>query len=463
MRNGLLIAALLAADTLWLYALWTMLSRLIGQASTVFPLWVIGGVITVGFFATRAVREASNSLSTTAQVVLGGATMFIAVACMPWPQVLGFGARVVWPITWATGALSSASIASLILVCLGCALAWRRGVRHAFEPPDQSRIMFVFKLGLAVVCVATLAELGCQCDLRALPTSAAFLAIALGALALERLAPSTELSSDWARTIARALTIVAATTAALGFIGANFGTTALSVVGELWRVVVTALIQLLTFVLTPVLALLFSLVEWLKSRGSGRGDGSAGTIDPPAPFEWSKLAPVQTWGDSLLTLIELGLVAVFFLLLARVLFQRRRRRMAPRWGDSLIEREALAAPSSTRWQFLRGLWNEWLPDWLTGHETPTSVDSRGPAGSGPVALYFETLSLARSRGHVFDRTKTPNERVAPLVASLPTAPVNAITDAFNQARYGHGGPSKDESELLKAQLHAHRDPPRVES
>ncbi|MEM7250237.1 MAG: DUF4129 domain-containing protein [Pseudomonadota bacterium] len=448
MRSALLYGTLLIAEALWIFCLWTMLSHLIGQHGPVLGWWPTLAIAAFAFALGLLINPLPNGLALTLQLGFGGASAYLAIALVPWPETVSLAERLTWPLTLVREDFSSVTVASAVLAGFGAALAWRRGIRHTAEPPDQPRVLFVFKLGLAVVCVAALAQWACGCELYALPTGTAFLGLALTALAVERLAPDANLGRDWTNTLLRAAAAVAIGTILLGFVGAHFGNPALSVLGDLWRTVITALIKVLTFLLAPILKGLFWLVEWLRAQlpGGQTTDGIS-RIEAPRPIEWTQLAPLDGWGSSFFTLLEFLLVGLFFFLLVRVLFQSRRRTMDPPWSDARIERERIVTASDeSETGFLRRWLGEFLPQWL--RTDPERQDENEPLRPGAVALYFRTLREGRQRGHLWRASDTPNERQGALAQLMPWAPVREITALFNAVRFGAHPNQSAESERL---------------
>ncbi|MCH9671201.1 MAG: DUF4129 domain-containing protein [Gammaproteobacteria bacterium] len=312
--------------------------------------------------------------------------------------------------------------------------------------------MFLFKLGITVMSINTLAELGCECELGALPIGLVFLLAALAALALERIAPSTQMDVGWTATLMRTLATIFAFAAVAGFLAAQFGGGALSGLGVLWRTLVNWLVSALMFVLGPLLRALFGFIAWLRERlGNNDRDLSDGPFGKLEPFSWSKLPPVERWGESALGFIELALVALFFLILLRIVFSMKRPKANGLWQSQIIERESLRGARESRLAFLKGFLRDLLPDWLVA--TPSSTSAGMTADrSGPIGLYFDMLRLGIERGHELNRTATPSERIGPLSQALDTAPVREITEDFNHALYGEQPDQGARSEALRKDL-----------
>ena len=225
---------------------------------------------------------------------------------------------------------------------------------------------------------------------------------------------------------------------ALGLTAGAFGRGGLELLFTAWVYLSDAIVWTLSALLQTVLDALMASLTWLEEKDI-IGQTAAGSEAQTPPW-WQRLAfdPRSPIVDTLAELLQV----IFLLLLVYPLYRlfawayRQASDYVPmRLAEQheSIKGEARTVPDLAR------LLEQLLPTWARRNAS-TSNDWQTPAGEPGISevfgLYFDLLSMAVLRGHVFVPTLTPLERIPDLLATLPGAPVVPITRRFNAACYG---------------------------
>lgn len=363
--------------------------------------------------------------------------------------------------------------AVVALLAVAVYLRWR-GARLKSVRLDTQDTLQRFKYGMVVVIVAAVVALTLDASQRslALGVLAALLPlevfVGLVGTSLARVqhlrtqrATSAQIGAEaqWLRvTFGFAGLIVAFTLVvsliinyqAVGSLLTHFGP-----VGQLilWLVttVVGALVQVMAFVLNPIVSFLQHIIPHAKPRTPAANGNGAGLCIPGPNLKCrtntrpqDNVAPIATLFMELLLLVVASGV---FLFIMRLFFLRNGVERDTAMGED--EREALDARSLFRAQLHAVIQN-------LGRKSQPDEPEALPAG-GVRYAYREVLRAATARGLHRASSETPDEYARRLTATAPlnTATsgeandLNDLSRAYNAARYADREPEPLESEGLR--------------
>jgi len=448
-RRGVLLAAMLVADTAWLFVAIGIAGFFAGQGGSPLPWSGVLALLVAAILASR-LRVGLPFGGESAELVQGGLGAVAAYAVIaagglgsaPGPA---WGARLVagdYPPAWGArlvaGDYPAIDVLGLVVAVLASAMVWRHGFAIVAERSALRRVMLDFRVGIVVIAMGLLVEQAASVDLGTAHMLAPFFAASLAGLALARLPDSAGSHGSWVRVVATTVVAVVALGVVLGLTAGIFGRDGIAwgiaglgylADGVLWGV---------RTLLTAVLEAVMSLVLWLQEGDAATDAGAAGAGGDLSLWE---RAGLEQGSGLVSTLTELAQIAFFgallFVFWRLLVFAYREpgvvhREMAGEDHEPLEGRPDRSAD-------LLRLFRTLLPAWAQGEDSPFDgrrFSSLAPGIADVFSLYFELLSAAVRRGHEFDPTKTPLERVPELLAIVPDAPVERITSRFNAACYG---------------------------
>jgi len=456
------VALTLLAEAAWLTLLGTLAGWLVAFEAGLVPfsgaaILLLGGWVFGKTAPTFAYRDGERlgGRWAAAQSGTAAALVYVVVALGPTHSAPpSFG----WPAAVAGGTLPSAA---LIGIGVSTALAlwgWRRAVVWGLEDISRERLIGTLRLGISIVLLGALAETGCECGVLSVELSVVFFVAVLAALALAQIGRSGTSGRTWSRVVVTTLSLTLGVSAAAAALGDAYGRTAARWLGQAWRATVSAFVEVLAFLLAPVLDVLFALVAWLKRELGGELVSiSSPSLGRLGNLDRDDLAMLGDWSRGVVHVLFLG-VAAFLLYKALTLGHRSRFRSY--LGATPVARETIDEqvdePDSI-WSLLKEL----LPAWAArGHGRPTWPHPTGsPEVVAAVRLYFTMLDLALDRGWTYVASATPAERCDTLHRYLPGATVEGITTCFNRACYGGIGAGSEELSRLATTLRAPRPTP----
>ena len=311
---------------------------------------------------------------------------------------------------------------------------WVRGVRIAVESRRQARLQRSFRAGIIGLGIAILGEQAFGADFAAAVMIVPFFVVCLAGLAYARMAST----GAWPRIIGLAVLAVIGGGMLIGLIGAAFGGGGLRLALAGWNHFLAGVSWVLTVLLAPVLEAIFDFVIWLI--GDTVPDVRADRVVTPQERDWwRQIQPdaVHPMVETVVALLKYPVLLIAIYLLYRLLLWAYRTHAAAAAGRAPAERESIRGEANAATD-LANLALGLLPDWLfpKGAEAALRYPMDRPGITEAYLLYFDLLSAAAKRGHEPVPSSTPRERRPQLEAALPGAPVAAITDCFNAARYG---------------------------
>jgi len=469
-----LAAALIALDLLPLYALLLVAaSSSAGDVRRVaLPFSYLVAASAICAVVGHALRRLPLALIVGAGILVGSALWLVAIAISPatCADLPGGVCDANWVSAdsahlayLASGSTHISEFLALGLVVLF--LVWR-GLYHGHGEPELDSVLTHFKISLGVLVVAAILAVGLGPAGRAgvsatlaflvpLAVFAGLVASALSSAALSRedlrgVDLKTAGGERWlgmAIVLSGAVVLLGLLVSAIVTYGTLSAALAqLGPVGEGLNAIVEWLIfgfaGLLFFLFGPLIDALQRMANRTPPRPTATAVASPGT---PPPASHSVLP--ETWIH--ITQIVLTVLLVLLALLVAVLILRMLtgvRRARP--GEGMEEeREALDGASLLRAQ-LRGLLDRFT------HRPPGEAEEALPSGSVR-ALYRELLQAAASHGIARRGPETPDEYGRRLNATLhgaaPPADVAAVSEAYDEARYGEHEAAENERRTLREQ------------
>lgn len=434
-RDNLIILLTVVADTLWLYPVLGMCGFILDQGGSPVPLAMVFVLLLVAIaatrFITRTIGQSGNEA--VAQALMGMSAIYFAMAFLAGE---GF-VDLLWGPRMVGGGIPGRTIAMLIIASAMAAVLWFRGVRIAVETRPQARLVNTFRFGVVGLAIAILAEQIFTADFHATLMIIPFFAVCLAALAFSRMATA----GAWPRTIGLAVLTVIAGGLLVGLVGAAFGGDGLRLFVAGWNAMLAGLSWVLTVLLAPVLEVIFDFVIWLIGE-HGPADRAERVITPQEREWWKEMIPDRPspMVEAAIRFLKYPALLAAIYVIYRLLLWAYRQHLAGSRAGALAERESIRGEADAATD-LANLALGLLPDWMfRGDAEPGLRYPKDKQGiTEAFTLYFDLLAAARERGYELVPSMTPRERRPDLEATVPGAPVGAITECFNAACYGNIG------------------------
>jgi hypothetical protein len=459
-RSKVIYACQALTDSCWLYAAIGIVGLMFGQGGPPLPWLAVLAVLTVGMYVgwlTMGMRGNPASLA----ILLGGvglACVYLIVAAGDWRATSGYD--LAWPARFTGGDMTPRQWAGALVSLVAAVLLWRRAVDLAADRYIEERLQRSFKLGMAVMAIAVLAEQASGSVLGARTLLVPFFGASLAGMAVARLPEqgAGAKARAWARTIAVSVLGVIGLGLLLGLAGGVYGASGVHLLYRGWGLLVDGVLWLLRFPLQLLVNGMLAFWGWIRDLLNPSGERTRldpiSVPQPPPPFGSSTAEQGQSLAEQVINILQYPLLVLLlvgiFLLLALV-FRRMWRRTTKPTDEDREKMDGEVDASADLAALLKSL----LPAWLRrkGDSRPLWRYPEGEPGTAEVfLLYFDYLSEGMRRGMRFDASVTPIERAPALAAALPGAPVTRVTERFNAACYGREGTDPATVDELRAGL-----------
>ncbi|GBD11279.1 hypothetical protein HRbin23_00934 [bacterium HR23] len=438
-RERLLLACLLVAESAWAGVLATMLGDILGRRQGVLTWPGVLAILGMGALTSRVVAQGEQrEWRFLLGALLGAGTVYGVTAWhhggLAWP----------WRLGGAAGPLEATRTGFTLL---GAILLWWRGASLASLVSAWEALALGFRIGLGVLALGALVETMGRRPLGVEWAVVPFVGASLTGLALAHLTPAQW--SRWGRTLA----VLVGGILAVGLVSAVGIVTPLSAValrlleglGLLARWLILAVVVPLAYILAFLVRGVLSLLRWLL------GEAQPAQPQPPTLNFLEGLQRQAREGSGIpagvISGVKWGLVAlacvVALYLLGRVLWARRRPLATqPEGVHEAIVEEAPEDPLAflRAHLALRGRARAAPPG--PALLTPPQGDSPGERVR---RAYFRLLNSAALAGASRPLWKTPWEYLPDMERLFPQAPVRALTEAFVRLHYGGYEPEPREA------------------
>lgn len=458
-RNQVIYISLAVAESVWLYALLVVIGLTFGLESAPLPWLAVLGIVGGAMFTAWLLGGVRGDLAGLA--ITYGVAGVIAVYLTVGATIREEGAvyNGAWIASFFGRDLSGRDAAAIIISFLASVWFWKRGAGMVADNREPAEFLRRdFKFGLLIVALAVILENVFDEDAGVGILAFPFFAATLAGMGFSRLPASSSDSPGWVRLILVSVAGVIGLGVLAGFLSGSYGRGGLNLVVVAWGWFVDALLWVLQWPIAGLVWLITHVLEWLRNLFDAE---PVDEIESPAPAVEPSTAEQAAEGmgnatvESILNILQWPLTIVLIIALFFVLALAYRRLVTRPEEDPDTDRESIrdgADAMGDMARLLKGL----MPGWMFGRRGAARM-WRWPdePGVGEVfRLYFEAVVLGSKRGMRFDPNVTPSERVPALSAALPGAPVEALTERFNAACYGHVPTRADVLDRLASDLRA---------
>ena len=450
------LAAIAVSESAWLYAILGVAALPLQLGSNPLDWFAVLAVLASSLVVSRALQALIISTTTAylAQMFTGLVVIYL---------VLGSQFSAGLDLAWAgrlSGELGSDTywLRAAIAAAMAVGLWWRGGRIAASDSPEET-LETSFRIGVAALAAAAIADAALPADLNVYPVLFIFTAASLAGLAVSHLSSPSEQAAKramWPKVIGALVLVVLL----VGLIAGLVENTVLPLVTGAVRAVVGFTIErIVAPVLSTLLYPFVAAMDWLFSAllnlfrtdlEQQVAEGFNLAIPEVEQIEEKEGAPavlqiIQIAGIAVLTVVVV--VALFFLARA---FRRRRR---GRYEYPEGARESVIAGNDPLLDAARLLF-DLLPERLRRRRVRR--DLRPPDGEPGVVeafeIYYSLLGVAERRGVLREEYESPLEfevRLGPLFAP---GLVEKATAAFNRACYGNLPPSETDLADLRSAI-----------
>ena len=450
------LAAIAVSESAWLYAILGVAALPLQLGSNPLDWFAVLAVLASSLVVSRALQALIISTTTAylAQMFTGLVVIYL---------VLGSQFSAGLDLAWAgrlSGELGSDTywLRAAIAAAMAVGLWWRGGRIAASDSPEET-LETSFRIGVAALAAAAIADAALPADLNVYPVLFIFTAASLAGLAVSHLSSPSEQAAKramWPKVIGALVVGVLL----VGLIAGLVENTVLPLVTGAVRAVVGFTIErIVAPVLSTLLYPFVAAMDWLFSAllnlfrtdlEQQVAEGFNLAIPEVEQIEEKEGAPavlqiIQIAGIAVLTVVVV--VALFFLARA---FRRRRR---GRYEYPEGARESVIAGNDPLLDAARLLF-DLLPERLRRRRVRR--DLRPPDGEPGVVeafeIYYSLLGVAERRGVLREEYESPLEfevRLGPLFAP---GLVEKATAAFNRACYGNLPPSETDLADLRSAI-----------
>ena len=450
------LAAIAVSESAWLYAILGVAALPLQLGSNPLNWFAVLAVLASSLVVSRALQALIISTTTAylAQMFTGLVVIYL---------VLGSQFSAGLDLAWAgrlSGELGSDTywLRAAIAAAMAVGLWWRGGRIAASDSPEET-LETSFRIGVAALAAAAIADAALPADLNVYPVLFIFTAASLAGLAVSHLSSPSEQAAKramWPKVIGALVLVVLL----VGLIAGLVENTVLPLVTGAVRAVVGFTIErIVAPVLSTLLYPFVAAMDWLfrallnlfrTDLEQQVAEGFNLAIPEVEQIEEKEGAPavlqiIQIAGIAVLTVVVV--VALFFLARA---FRRRRR---GRYEYPEGARESVIAGNDPLLDAARLLF-DLLPERLRRRRVRR--DLRPPDGEPGVVeafeIYYSLLGVAERRGVLREEYESPLEfevRLGPLFAP---GLVEKATAAFNRACYGNLPPSETDLADLRSAI-----------
>ncbi len=439
-RSKLILISVATAESVWLFALFSMLGLIGDLGGSPLP-WIsllALMLISIGTGYVLGATEGDEVSIAIRQSLFGIVVIYILLGTGTFLGDDNFD--IGWLFKLLAGDLPATAAVSAVFGLLISLWLWRHGLRLGTDRYPEDRLARVFKFGIGVLAVTTLVDQVSSEDISAGALFFPFFGATLVGMAVGRL-PETGVgvrSGEWARIIGISVFGVMGIGLLIGLLGGLYGNGGVRVLAAGWGLFVDGFVWVLRF---PVTWITF-VIEWLLSLFSGDGERERPELEAGQSgqeiFGREPERVVDAGNatvDSIVNILQYPAIALL-VIAAFFVMAMAYRRMADRSAKSDEEdRESIRSELDTSGDMSR-LLGGLLPGWLRRKKDEDWKHPDDPGFAEVFKLYFDTIRLGVKWGMEFQPQMTPAERLPLLEAAVPGAPMSEITSRFNAACYG---------------------------
>jgi len=451
-RDRLIVAALVVAESAWLFALLGMVGLGMGNGGSALGWLAVLAMLATGAGVARVLSSSlfGGMLPYALQVVAAVSAIYLTMATQVGTS------DAFWNLGWPMAASGSSDVAGAnFRATFGTVAAvllwWRGGTLGSSEEPTES-LNRSFKFGMVLMAIAVLVDVNSEAALHTFGALFVFFAGSLAGLGVARLgrgAGGERGAMIWLRVVAGTVAGVLAVGAGFSLIRREFLEAVRAPVSEVLGWMGTALFYVIILPIAWVINGLVGLVLGLFS-----GDGPAREVIPTGEsfgeqFLQREAGPTPGYVIALEWVLLAVVIVVALYIITRAL--RRRGRTRPEQVEGV--RESVLGESDPMLDaanMLIGLLPSALRRRRGGHRI---VLPSGPPGVvEAMRSYYRLLLHAGGQGGERPSSTTPAEYRARLAQQVPEDLASKSTEAFNAAFYGGHEPASEELAQVRAEL-----------
>ena len=428
LTDRLVRTSLLIVETACLYVVLSALGSPIGNGNSILSWYGIVALLAVAILVQRWVLRLKLSEAWTRSIGLWTAVTVIYIT-------IGFDeSGLNWLVQLLTSKMAGIQTSRTMLGALAALFLWWRGLWIGSRLKPGETLGRVFPWGLACLIAAALLEVATGMDLNVAPMTFLFFAVSLGGLALANLDEGTP-PAAWARTFIGITGVVLACGFVVSFLPGTFmGDVAQGLLGITKVIAEAVLIVFLFFaeyVLRVLLWVMGVLVDLFGSENlEPRTVNASGIVGAREAVQAGEGIP-----GILVAVIKWLFIAVTGATILGFLYWVLAVHLMKRNEDEFMTRESARDEDGSK--DIGGLLAGLLPRWKTilpiyYYPLPAGVDP----GVIVCRLYYQLLNVATRQGEARSVAETPLEYSARLQRVFPSLPIAALTEAFDQVRFG---------------------------
>ncbi len=454
-RSKLILISVALAESVWLFALFSVLGLIGDLGGSPLPWLSLFGLLltSIGTGYVLGATEGDEVSIAIRQSLFGLVVIYLLLGT---GTFLGDGTfDAGWIFKLLGGQLSATSAVSAIFGLLISLWLWRHGLRLGTDNYPEDRLARVFKIGIGVLAITTLVDQASSEDIAAGALFVPFFGATLVGMAVGRLPEGGvgRNNGEWARIIGISVLGVMGVGLLIGLIGGLYGNGGVRVLSAGWSLFVDGFVWVLRFPVTWITAVLqwilglFSIGDREERQLEAGQSGQEIFGTEPERMADAGNATVDTIVNILqYPAIALLIVAAFFVMALAY------RRIGARGGDDDDdERESIRGELDTAGDMSR-LLSGLLPGWLKRKQGQGWLHPEEPGFAEVFKLYFDSIRLGVKWGMQFHPQMTPAERLPLLQAAVPGAPMQELTNRFNAACYGKIPTDPQTVENLRMQI-----------
>ncbi len=460
-RSKLILISVAVAESVWLFALFSVLGLIGDLGGSPLPWLTILALllISIGTGFVLGATEGDEVSIAIRQSLFGLVVIYLLLGTGTFLGGTTFD--IGWLVRLVSGELSANAAVSAIFGLLISIWLWRHGLRLGTDRYPEDRLARIFKVGIGVLAIAALIDQASSEDISAGPLLVPFFAATLVGLAVGRLPESGvgRKTGEWARIIAFSVFGVMGIGLLIGLFGGLYGNGGVRLLFVGWGLLVDGFLWVIRFPVTWATAVL----EWLLNLLARDGDQRQERTEPPQsaneilgrePDQMAEAGNATV--DTILNILQYPAIALIIILAFFLLAMAFRRFGARSDNDGDEERESIRSELDTSGDMSR-LISGLMPGWLRRKRGRDWRHPDEPGFAEVFRLYFDSIRLGVKWGMEFHPQMTPAERLPMLQAALPGAPVQELTSRFNAACYGRIPTDPETVEDLRQRISAAED------
>ena len=456
MQDRVVTLALILSETVWIYAIYSVIGLLAGLDRSPVPwlacLILYGGSLYLsrGFWLFK-IRP---MISFFTQMFCGAILVYLLVGFTSIPDATGFDLAWIFGIDEWAFQFGKARLL-VVLSFVMASIAWLRGGRSGASDFPMDSLIFSFRIGVLILAICVTIDMFHSSNLYLNLLMLLFFASSLGGLAVGRIMPVGPINvkgMKWVQIILVMITGVVGTGVLFSSLGHEFlsyiSRPIVTLLGWIGIVVIYSIVVPIAYIVEYLLRGLRLILSTLDLR-----EDSIQPLPELGLGEAVQNRIVQT-GDKgpsifgeVVEVVAIFLGVVVVLAVLGLAFKKRVRWVRTTSGES---RSSLSEDVDLMDDLLR-LGKNLIPSFVKmgskiGYIIPPDADE----GTRVTLLsYYRMLDLGEAKGVNRKYDMTPNEMIPHLSNVLKSNSVEGLTAAFVSVCYGSSGASEEDVEQLR--------------